>query len=48
MEIFCQSVVVSAVYFAAICWENSIGADDANRLNKLIRISSDWLDSGHF
>ena len=37
LEIFYQSVVASALFFAAVCWGSSIGAGDTNRLNKLIK-----------
>ena len=37
LEIFYQSVVSSALLFAAVCWGSSIGAGDTNRLNKLIK-----------
>ena len=32
-----QSVLVSAIFFAAICWGSSIRASDSNTLNKLIQ-----------
>ena len=37
LEIFYQSVVASALFFAVVCWGSSIGAGDTNRLNKLIK-----------
>ena len=37
LEIFYQSVVASALFFAVVCWGNSIRASDTNRLNKLIK-----------
>ena len=37
LEMFYQSVVASALLFAAVCWGSSIGAGDTNRLNKLIK-----------
>ncbi|KAL3049835.1 hypothetical protein OYC64_011990 [Pagothenia borchgrevinki] len=37
LEIFYQSVVASALFFAAVCWEGSIRAGDTSRINKLIR-----------
>lgn len=37
LEIFYQPVVASAIYFAVVCWGNSIGAGEINRLNKLIK-----------
>ena len=36
LEIFYQSVAASALYFAVVCWGNSIGAGDTNRF-KLIK-----------
>ena len=36
LEIY-QSVVVGAVFFAAVCWGGSIRGADAKKLNKLIR-----------
>ena len=32
-----QSVVASALFFAAVCWGGSIRAGDTSRINKLIR-----------
>ncbi|XP_068566954.1 uncharacterized protein [Cebidichthys violaceus] len=37
LEMFYQSVVASALYFAVVCWGSSIGAGDTNRLNKLVK-----------
>ncbi|KAL3065695.1 hypothetical protein OYC64_015782 [Pagothenia borchgrevinki] len=37
LEIFYQSVVASALFFAAVCWGGSIRAGDTSRINKLIR-----------
>lgn len=39
MEIICQSVVVSLLYFffAVVCWGSSIRAGKSNTLNKLTR-----------
>ncbi|KAI4903258.1 hypothetical protein NFI96_009778 [Prochilodus magdalenae] len=37
MEIFYQSVVTGAVFFAAVCWEGSIKGPNAKKLNKLTR-----------
>lgn len=37
METLYQSVVVSAVNFAVVCWRRSIRACDTNRLNKPTR-----------
>ena len=39
LEIFYESVVASALYFAVVCWGSSIGASN-NRLNKLIKMAS--------
>jgi hypothetical protein len=36
-DIFYQSVVASALFYAVVCWGGSIGAGNTNRLNKLIR-----------
>lgn len=36
LETFYQPVVESAIYFAVVCWVNSISARDANKINKLI------------
>ena len=36
-EIFYQSVVASAIFFAAVCWGSSIRASDTNRLDKTIK-----------
>ncbi len=38
---FYESVVASAILFAVVCWGSGLEADDANRLNKLIRKASD-------
>ena len=40
LEIFYQSVVASVLFFAVVCWGSSIGASDANRLNKFIKTAS--------
>ena len=40
LEIFYQSVVTSALFFAVVCWRSSTGADDTNRLNKVIKKAS--------
>ncbi|KAK0147391.1 hypothetical protein N1851_013140 [Merluccius polli] len=37
LEIFYQSVVASAIFFAAVCWCSSIRASDTNRLDKIIK-----------
>lgn len=37
LEILYQSVVASALNLTVVCWGSSIGADDNNRLNKLIK-----------
>ncbi|KAI3371529.1 hypothetical protein L3Q82_024120 [Scortum barcoo] len=37
LEIFYQSVVASAIFFAAVCWGSSIRAGDNNRLDKIIK-----------
>ncbi|KAI3355030.1 hypothetical protein L3Q82_017846 [Scortum barcoo] len=37
LEIFYQSVVASAIFFAAVCWGSSIRASDTNRLDKIIK-----------
>ncbi|KAL3063508.1 hypothetical protein OYC64_003138 [Pagothenia borchgrevinki] len=37
LEIFYQSVVASALFFAAVCWGGSIRDGDTSRINKLIR-----------
>ena len=37
LEIFYQSVVAGAVFFAAVCWGSSIRASDTNRLDKIIK-----------
>lgn len=36
LQMFHQSVVVSTVFSAVVCWGDGIKAKDANRLNKLI------------
>ena len=36
LEIFYQSAMASAIYFALVCWGSSISAKDASRTNKLI------------
>ena len=33
LEIFYQSVVAGAIFFAAVCWGRSIRASDTNRQN---------------
>lgn len=42
---FYQSVVESAIFFAAICWGSSIRANDSKRLNKLIKKAGSVLGS---
>ena len=37
LEIFHQSVVASAIFFAAVCWGSSFRASDMNRLDKIIK-----------
>ncbi|KAI3354447.1 hypothetical protein L3Q82_018506, partial [Scortum barcoo] len=37
LEIFYQSVVASAIFFAAVCWGSSIRASNTNRLDKIIK-----------
>jgi len=37
---FYQSVVVSIIFFAVVCWGAGIKAKVANRLNKLIKVKS--------
>nr|XP_043902249.1 uncharacterized protein LOC122782107 [Solea senegalensis] len=37
LELFYQSVVASALFFAVVCWGSSIGASETNKLNKLIK-----------
>lgn len=37
LEIFYQSVVASAIFFAVVCWGGSIRASDTNRLEKIIK-----------
>jgi len=37
LEIFYQSVVSSALFFAAVCWGSSLRASDTNRLDKIIK-----------
>ena len=37
LHIFYQSVVASAISFAAICWDSSIRASDSKELNKLMK-----------
>ena len=37
LEIFYQSVVASAIVFAAVCWGSSIRASNINRLDKIIK-----------
>ena len=44
LEIFYQSVVASVLFFAVVCWGNSIGASDTNRLNKLNRNAGSVID----
>lgn len=36
LEMFYQSVVASVLFFAVVCWENSIRASVANRPDKII------------
>ncbi len=40
LQMFYQSVVVSAVFFAVVCWGSGITTKDANRMNKLIKRQS--------
>ena len=37
LHIFYQSVVASAVFFAAICWGSSLRAGNSKKLNNLIK-----------
>ena len=37
LEIFYQSFVASAIFFAAVCWGSNIRANDTNRLDKTIK-----------
>ncbi len=37
LEIFYQSVVASAIFFAVVCWGSRIRASDTNRLDKIIK-----------
>ena len=37
LQMFYQSVVASALFFAVACWGGGIKAGDANRLNKLVK-----------
>ncbi|KAL3048234.1 hypothetical protein OYC64_006918 [Pagothenia borchgrevinki] len=59
LEIFYQSVVASALFFAAVCWGGSIRAGDTSRIKKLIilgprsafreiRCPSTWRAEIHF
>ena len=37
LRMFYQSVVASAISFAAVCWGGGIGSGGASKLNKLVR-----------
>lgn len=37
LDIFYQSVVASALFYAVVCWGGSIGGGNTNRINKRIR-----------
>lgn len=39
LQIFYQSAVTSAAFFAAICWGSSPRASDTKKLNKLIKMA---------
>ena len=41
LRMFYESVVASAILFAAVCWGSRLRVADANRLNKLIRRARD-------
>ncbi|KAM3860331.1 chondrolectin [Diretmus argenteus] len=43
LNAFHQSVVASALFFAAVCWGSSIKAADTNRLDKLLRRAASVL-----
>ena len=38
--------MVSSTFFAVVCWATEIKANDANRLNKLIRKAGSVVGSG--
>ncbi len=40
LNIFCQSVVASALFFAVVCWGGGIRTGEASRLNKVVRKAS--------
>ncbi|MBN3314359.1 RTJK polymerase, partial [Atractosteus spatula] len=46
LHMFYHSVVVSAIFYAVVCWGSGIRAVDSNRLNKLIRRASSVIGSG--
>ncbi len=47
LQMFYQSVVVSVLFYAAVCWGGSIKHKDARRLEKLVkRAGSDWNQVG--
>ena len=35
-EMFYQSIMACALFFAVVCWGSSVGASDTNKLNKLV------------
>lgn len=37
LEMFCQSVTASVIFYAAACWEDSITNMDARRLGKAVK-----------
>ncbi|KAK3537287.1 hypothetical protein QTP70_006980 [Hemibagrus guttatus] len=37
LQMFYQTVVASALFYAAVCWGGSIKKKDASRLDKLVR-----------
>lgn len=40
LELFYQCVMASTLYFTAVYWRTSIGADNTSRLNELIKKDS--------
>ena len=46
LRMFCQSMVASVIFFAAVCWGGGIGIGGAIKLNKLLRKASSGEETG--
>ncbi len=46
LQMFYQSVVASEIFYAAICWGQSVRVRDANKFNKLVRKARSVIGGG--